>query len=66
MAKAVTMILKDLLITVSIVALGLLSLLATSIEILAAISQLEVPMPIMAVNITYLTRGFGDSDAASI
>jgi hypothetical protein len=58
--------LKDLLIAVSIVALGLLSPLVASGETSEAESQLEAPMPVTDGSVTYLTGGIGDSEAESI
>lgn len=58
--------LKDLLIAVSIVALGLLSPLVASGETSEAQSQLEAPMPVTDGSVTYLTGGIGDSEAESI
>ena len=58
--------LKDLLIAVSIVALGLLSPLVASCETSEAQSQLEAPMPVTDGSVTYLTGGIGDSEAESI
>lgn len=58
--------LKDLLIAVSIVALGLLSPLVASGETSEAESQLEAPMPVTDGSVTYLTGGIGDPEAESI
>jgi hypothetical protein len=59
--------LKDLLVAVSIVALGFLSPLVASGETSeAAQSQLDAPMPVTDGSVTYLTGGIGDSEAESI
>ena len=46
--------LKDLLVAVSIMALGLLSPLVASGEVSEAQSQLEAPMPVTDGSVTYL------------